>query len=57
MLLVLYLRNRTLEGKEREFWKALAVIIAIDTAFVHGMFFSTSVAGVFLYLGVLDERV
>lgn len=56
MLLVLYLRNRTLEGKEKEFWKALAVIIAIDTAFVHGMFFSTSAAGVFLYLGVLDER-
>lgn len=55
MLMALYLRSRVLAGGEKEFWKALVMIIAVDTIFVHGLFFSTSVAGVFLYLGVLDK--
>lgn len=56
MLLVLYRKNRTLAGKEKEFWKALTIIIAINTLFVHGMFFSASAAGMFLYLGALDKH-
>lgn len=53
MLMVLYLRNRGLAEGEKQFWKALVMIIAVDTIFVHGLFFSTSVAGMLLYLGVL----
>ncbi len=55
LLSVLYLGNRTLVGEGRGLWKALVVIIALDTLFVHGPFFSTGVAGIFLYLGVLGE--
>ena len=55
MLMALYLRNRMLAEGEREFWKALIMIIAVDTIFVHGLFFSTGVAGMFLYLGVLER--
>ena len=54
LLIALYLRNRVLAEGEKQFWKALVMIIAVDTIFVHGLFFSTGIAGVFLYLGVLE---
>lgn len=43
---------------ERRFWNSLVMLIAVDTFFVHGPFFSASVACIFLYLGILgmDEK-
>ncbi len=55
MLMVLYLRGGVFTGKERGFWRSLVVVIAVDTIFVHGLFFSTSVASLFFYLGILDR--
>ena len=55
MLMVLYLRGGAFTGKERGFWKSLVIVMAVDTIFVHGLFFSTSVASLFFYLGILDR--
>ena len=55
MLLMLYQQNRRLPEKERKFWKALVAVLAVDTLFVHGLFFSSGMAGIFFYLGILDN--
>lgn len=56
MLILLYTGCSGLKGKERNFWKALIVIIALDALFVHGPFFSPSAALPFLYAGILDSK-
>lgn len=56
MFVLLYMGNPKLGRREQNFWRALVVIMAADTFFVHGPFFSASVAGMFFYLGILDSE-
>lgn len=56
MLVLLYAGNVRLRGREQGFWKALVVVMALDTMVVHGPFFSTSAASLFLYLSILDSK-
>ncbi len=54
MISILY-QSGGLTGEMRRFWKALVIVVVADTFFIHGLFFGTSVASIFLYLGVLDN--
>ncbi len=54
MLTLLYMGNPGLKGREQNFWRGLAVIMALDTFFVNGPFFSPGMACLFFYLGILD---
>lgn len=56
MLFFLYIGDPGLKGREQNFWRALVVITAVDTLFVHGPFFSPGAACLFLYLGILDSK-
>lgn len=53
LLYFLYEKNKAFTGQTRQFWKALAVVLAADNFFVHGILFSPGAASVFLYLGVM----
>lgn len=54
MLTLLYTSNRMLKCGKQRLGKALVAILAVDTFFVHGLFFSPSAACLFFYLGILD---
>lgn len=53
MLILLYIGNPTLKRQKKSLWRAYVTILAVDTLFVHGPFFSPSAACLFFYLGIL----
>lgn len=56
MLSSLYLKGSVKTKQEQRFWRALIIITALNTLFVHGPFFSPGVSSVFLYLGILETK-
>lgn len=53
MLIYLYYGSKLEKGKERRCWKAIVIIIALETTIVHGLLFSSAVAILMFFLGII----
>ena len=53
MLIELYRKGNGLRGQERRYWKAIIVIIALETSIVHGVMFNTSIAIFMFFLSII----
>jgi hypothetical protein len=53
VMLICMFRTKITYKKERNFYRAIVIIIAVDTLFVHGLFFSPAVASLMLLNAII----